>query len=90
MKKDEKLFDLRTLERNIAKGAIRKDEYKGFLKKLTDVQEMAEIIDKETIFGGEPSKIKGALVEHIVKTVQVQAPVDYDEFDVLDTEKRRL
>ncbi|MDP8257757.1 MAG: hypothetical protein P9M14_18580 [Candidatus Alcyoniella australis] len=73
------LCDLRTVKRNVKKGLVNKKDHHKFLKGLKDVATQAEIIDKNKIFGGEPSKIKGALVDHRVKQVEVHAPADYDE-----------
>ncbi len=37
--KDARLFDLRTIERNVKRGLITRKEYERFLKSLPDVAE---------------------------------------------------
>jgi len=47
MSKDERLFDLRTLERNLAKGLITQKEYDAYLGKLEDVEDNMAVIEAE-------------------------------------------
>ena len=43
--KDEKLFDIRLVEKNIAKGLITQDDYQKYLKSLKDDKaEVKEVI----------------------------------------------
>lgn len=43
--KKERLFDLRTVERNIENGLITREEYQAYLKELDDAAERAEKIE---------------------------------------------
>lgn len=47
--KTERKFDLRTLERNFAKGLISKDEYKTYLEKLADINDNADEFEAEFV-----------------------------------------
>ena len=49
MPKDEKLFDVRILGKNIKEGLVTKKEYEKFIKNLPDVEEKGErlIIEEE-------------------------------------------
>ena len=46
--KDVRLFDLRTVERNIKRGVITRKEYERFLKSLPDATENVLPADPET------------------------------------------
>ena len=45
--KNPKLFDLRVVERNIAKGLITRDEYEAYLQSIDDSAERAEKIEAD-------------------------------------------
>ncbi len=45
--KKERLFDLRTVERNIEKGLITREEYQEYLDSLEDRADDAESIEAE-------------------------------------------
>lgn len=47
--KNPKLFDLRVVERNIAKGLITRDEYEAYLQSIDDSAERAEKIESEFV-----------------------------------------
>ena len=46
--KDVRLFDTRTIERNIKRGLIARKEYERFLKSLPDVAEKVAPSDSDT------------------------------------------
>lgn len=45
--KDDRLFDVRTVERNIDKGLITREEYEEYLANLPDAAENAETMEAE-------------------------------------------
>lgn len=45
--KKDRLFDVRTVERNIEKGLITRDEYKEYLESLDDSADNAESMEAE-------------------------------------------
>lgn len=45
--KDERLFDRRTVERNIDKGLITREEYNEYLESLQDKADNAESMEAE-------------------------------------------
>ena len=47
--KNPKLFDLRVVERNIAKGIITRDEYETYLKSIDDSAARAVKIEAEFV-----------------------------------------
>jgi len=51
MSKDEKLYDVRVVERYIKEGMLTDKNYEGYVKKLPDVTEKGEtlIIDEEEV-----------------------------------------
>jgi hypothetical protein len=46
--KDARLFDLRTVERNIKRGLITRKEYERFLKSLEDASAKVALAEPET------------------------------------------
>jgi hypothetical protein len=46
-KTDEELFDLRTVERNIEKGLITREDYKEYLENLPDAADNIEVFEAE-------------------------------------------
>lgn len=48
---DQRLFDVRVLERNLHKGLITREEYEQFVAKLDDVEGNATAIEAEYIVG---------------------------------------
>jgi hypothetical protein len=46
--KDVRLFDLRTVERNIKRGLITRKEYERFLKSLGDSTDKVALAEPET------------------------------------------
>ncbi len=49
--KNERLFDRRVVERNIAKGLITREEYQEYLDNLEDAEENAAKIEAEYVEG---------------------------------------
>ncbi len=45
--KDVRLFDVRTVERNIKRGLITRKEYERFLKSLSDVADKVTVAEPE-------------------------------------------
>ena len=45
--KDERLFDRRTVERNIDKGLITREEYDEYLESLEDKADNADVMEAE-------------------------------------------
>ena len=49
--KNERLFDVRTLDRNIKKGLITEAEYQAYLESLTDASEKGTRVVAEYVEG---------------------------------------
>ena len=47
MSKDDKLYDVRVVNRYIKEGMITQKNYESFMKKLPDVEEKSEILKIE-------------------------------------------
>jgi hypothetical protein len=45
--KDVRLFDVRTVERNIKRGLITRKEYERFLKSLSDLANKVTVVEPE-------------------------------------------
>ncbi len=45
--KKDRLFDVRTLERNIKKGLITREDYNAYLEGLEDAKPKADVIESE-------------------------------------------
>jgi hypothetical protein len=48
---NERLFDVRILERNLSKGLITQQEYEKYLDDLDDAEENAAVIEAEFVEG---------------------------------------
>ena len=57
MSKDDKLYDVRVVNRYIKEGMITQKNYESFMKKLPDVEEKSEIlkIEEEEVVDTENS-----------------------------------
>ena len=53
--KDVRLFDTRTVERNIKRGLITRKEYERFLKSLSDAAEKVSPAESETAAAETPA-----------------------------------
>jgi hypothetical protein len=47
--KDVRLFDLRTVERNIKRGLITRKEYERFLKSLADASDKLALAEPDSV-----------------------------------------
>lgn len=48
---NERLFDVRVLERNLQKGLITRKEYEKYVNDLQDASDNAEVIEAEFVEG---------------------------------------
>ena len=76
---ESRIFDVRTLERNMRKGILSKKDVDKYIKSLPDSADKSTVCNPEAQ-GREPPEP----VRHRPAVIATPAPIDDDEDDLLD------